>query len=308
MENTFGNFLHNNQNAHRNADTRFENADRNINRQSDNRDTHNHTPENGADNNRTRSGQNFEQVLERNFREAFEAEFRQKQRGDAFGFIKKHWFKLGLLVALLFFIVKKDWAKFDGIEGKSSEKTEKQGSKLTIAPNKSVEEVPLSIGGGLTGESNKTTAEMPTIDEEVKKAYLRRFAQVAVSERRKYGIPSSVILANALRQSFAGQRNTTVKLNNHFNLPCTFDWSSKSEKIDGECFRQYENAWVSFRDHSVFVTSGKFSVLRKLSDKDYKAWALGLQRLGYPASNDNLASELIGIIEQYELQVLDTVK
>ncbi len=308
MENTFGNFLHNNQNAHRNADTRFENADRNINRQSDNRDTHNQTPEKEGDNTRTRSGQNFEQVLERNFREAFEAEFRQKHKGNAFDFIKKHWFKLGLLVALLFFIFKKDLTKSSDIEGRNGEKTEKQGNKITSAPNTSVEEVPLSIGGGLTGESNKTTAEMPTIDEEVKKAYLRRFAQVAVSERRKYGIPSSVILANALRQSFAGQRNTTVKLNNHFNLPCTFDWSSKSEKIDGECFRQYENAWVSFRDHSVFVTSGKFSVLRKLSDKDYKAWALGLQRLGYPSSNENLANELVGIIEQYGLQKLDNVQ
>ena len=308
MENTFGNFLNNNRNVHQNADTRFENTDRHINRQSDNRDTHNHTPENGADNNRSRSGQNFEQVLERNFREAFEAEFRQKQRGDAFDFIRKHWFKLGLLVALLFFIFKRELAKTGEIDVKSGEKTEKQGSKLTITSNKSVEEVPLSIGGALTTDGNKNRAEMPTIDEEVKKAYLRRFAQVAVSERRKYGIPSSVILANALRQSFAGQRNSTLKLNNHFNLPCTFDWSSASAKIDGECFRQYENAWVSFRDHSVFVTSGKFSVLRKLSNKDYKAWALGLQRLGYPSSNDNLANELVGIIEQYGLQKLDNLQ
>ena len=308
MENTFGNFLHNNQNTHRNANTRFENTDRNINRQSDNRDTHNQTSENEADNDGTRPRQNFEQVLERNFREAFEAEFRQKQRGNAFAFIKKYWFTLGLGVAVLFLIFKKDWVKIGENDEKSSEKTEKKGSKLTITSNKSVEEVPLSIGGALTTDGNKNTAEMPTIDEEVKKAYLRRFAQVAVSERRKYGVPSSVILANALRQSFAGQRNTTLKLNNHFNLPCTFDWSSKSEKIDGECFRQYENAWVSFRDHSVFVTSGKFSVLRKLSDKDYKAWALGLQRLGYPSSNDNLARELVGIIEQYGLQKLDNVQ
>ncbi len=308
MENTFGNFLHNNQNVHRNADTRFENTDRNINRQSDNRDTHNQEPEKGSDNNRSRSGQNFEQVLERNFREAFEAEFRQKQRGNAFDFIKKYWFTLGLAVAFLFLIFKKDWVQIGGTNEKSGEKTEKQGSKLTITSNKSVEEVPLSIGGALTTDGNKNTVEMPLIDEEIKKAYLRRFAQVAVSERRKYGVPSSVILANALRQSFAGQRNATVKLNNHFNLPCSNEWSGASVRIDGDCYRQYENAWVSFRNHSVFVTSGKFSVLRQLSDKDYKAWALGLQRLGYPSSNDNFASELVGIIEQYGLQKLDNVQ
>jgi flagellum-specific peptidoglycan hydrolase FlgJ len=314
MENTFGNFLNNNQNVHRigNAETRFENADRTNNKQTDNRDTHNHAADgNGEDNNRLRSGHNFEQVLERNFREAFEAEFRQKQRSGSMDFLKKHWFKLGLVVALLFFILKKDLAKALNANGgnvEKIEKVEKQGNKLTITPNKNAEDTPLSIGGALTSDGNKQAADMPVLDEAVKRTYLKRFAQVAVSERRKYGVPASLILANALRQSFAGQRVTTAKLNNHFGLPCTFDWSGASATSEGQCWRQYENAWVSFRDHSVFVTSGKFSELRRLSDKDYKGWAKGLQRLGYPASNDNLANELIGIIEQYELQVLDSVK
>ena len=62
MENTFGNFLNNNQNAHQNGfkGSRFENAD---NPQTDNRDTHNLAPDgNGADNTRPRSGHSFEQV------------------------------------------------------------------------------------------------------------------------------------------------------------------------------------------------------------------------------------------------------
>jgi flagellum-specific peptidoglycan hydrolase FlgJ len=310
MENTFGNFLHNNQNAYRNAnaETRFENTDRNNNKQTDNRDTHNLASDsNGAENNRPRPGHSFEQVLERNFREAFEAEFRQRQHGGALDFFKKHWFKLGLAVALLFLILKKDLVKIGGFSGDNVEKTEKKGNKLTITENKNADDAPLSIVGGLTPDGNKGVVEMPTIDEDVKKAYLKRFAAVAVTERRKYGIPSSVILANALRQSFAGKREATAQLNNHFGLPCTFDWPGKSAKISGECYRQYENAWVSFRDHSVFVTSGKFSALRKFSDKDYKSWALGMQRLGYPSGDDNLASELVAIIEQYGLQQLDKV-
>jgi flagellum-specific peptidoglycan hydrolase FlgJ len=311
MENTIGNFLNNNQNVHRiaHAETRFDNLDKTNNKQTDNRDTHNLAADgNGAENNRPRAGRNFEQVLERNFREAFEAEFRQKQGGQSLEFFKKHWFKLGLVVALVFFILKNDLAKMLNFGTDSVEKTEKRGNKLTITPNNHVEDTPLSIASALTFDGNKAAAEMPTLDEATKRAYLKRFAQVAVTERRKYGVPASLILANALRQSFAGQRPATTKLNNHFGLPCTFDWSGASATISDACWRQYENAWVSYRDHSVFITSGKFSELRRLSDKDYKGWAKGLQRLGYPSGNDNLADELLGIIEQYELQVLDTVK
>lgn len=311
MENTFGNFFNNNQHVSRNSvnnafnDSRFENAD---NKQTDNRDTHNLAPDsNGADSTRPRSGHSFEQVLERNFREAFEAEFRQKQQGGAMNFVKKHWFKIGLVVALLFFILKKDLAKIGNSANENVEKTEKQGNKFTITSDKKGDDTPLSIGSALTPDGNKSVEEVPFVDEDAKRAYLKRFAQVAVSERRKYGVPSSVILANALRQSLAGKQASTTQLNNHFGLPCTFDWSGTSAKIGDNCFRQYENAWVSFRDHSVFITSGKFSALRKLGSTDYKGWALGLQRLGYPSNNDNLASELVGIIEQYGLQQLDKV-
>jgi flagellum-specific peptidoglycan hydrolase FlgJ len=311
MENTFGNFLNNNQNVHRigSADTRFDNMDRANNKLTDSHDTHNHTPDGrdvGAP--QKRAGNNFEQVLERNFREAFEAEFRQKHRGNSVEFLKKHWFKVGLAVALLFFILKRDLTKAFNFGGENAEKTEQKGNKLTITSNKKTDDAPLSILGGLTADGNKSATEMPAIDETLKRTYLKRFAQVAVTERRKYGVPASLILANALRQSFAGQRNATTKLNNHFGLPCTFDWSGASATVNGDCFRQYENAWVSFRDHSVFVTSGKFSELRRLNNQDYKGWATGLQRLGYPSANDNLARELVGIIEQYELQQLDKIQ
>jgi flagellum-specific peptidoglycan hydrolase FlgJ len=311
MENTFGNFLHNNQNVHRSAyaDMRFENSDRASNKQTDNRDTHNPASDgNGAENKRPLSGHHFEQVLERNFREAFEAEFRQKQNGNALDFLKIHWFKIGLAVALLFFILKKDFTKSLNSKEESVEKIEKKGNKLTITSSKATEDTPLSIGGALTSDGNKSIGAMPELDDEVKRNYLKRFAPVAVSERRKYGVPASLILAHAMRQSFAGQRGTTAKLNNHFGLPCTFDWSGATASSNGQCWRQYENAWVSFRDHSVFVTTGKFSELKRLSDKDYKGWAKGLQRLGYPSSNDNLANELIDIVEQYGLQQLDSVK
>lgn len=135
---------------------------------------------------------------------------------------------------------------------------------------------------------NQTTqidslVEEKGVEKSTERDYLRRFCQVAANERRKYGIPASVILANALRQSKAGNSDMTVHLNNHSGLPCTFDCSEKGNNH----FRQYQNAWESFRDHSLFITSGKFSELKKYAENDYKNWALGLQRLGYPSNNDN---------------------
>ena len=179
MENTFGNFLNNNQNAHRNGlnDNRFENAD---NKQTDNRDTHNLAPDgNSADNIRPRSGHSFEQVLERNFREAFEAEFRQKQQGGGLDFFKKHWFKVGLIVALLILIFKKDLGKIGIFSSENAEKIEKQGNKFTIASDKKGDDTPLSMGSALTTDGSKNVVEVPIMDEESKRTYLKRFVKRA---------------------------------------------------------------------------------------------------------------------------------
>ena len=75
--------------------------------------------------------------------------------------------------------------------------------------------------------------------------------------------------------------------------------------MENDCYRRYEKAWTSFRDHSVFVTSGKFSDLRRCGETNFKDWAKGLERLGYPSTGGHLADDLIKIIETYQLERLD---
>ena len=220
-------------------------------------------------------------------------------------YVSRHWFKLSLLLLIIIACFRKDLSlsvRFNS--EKENKKVElKKDTKITAAAtNEKASSTPLSIIEGFLSKGGKNE-EFPEIDEDTKISFLKRFAQVAVAEQKKYGIPASIVLANALRQSFAGKRELTLKSNNHFALPCTFDWTGGNEQMGSECYRKYENAWLSFRDHSIFVTSGKFSDLR--NSKDYKAWAKGLQSLGYPSGSDNLAEDLIKIIEKYGLNNLD---
>ena len=225
-------------------------------------------------------------------------------------YARKHWFKLSLLMLILFACFRKELS-FSIRMNTDSNKTEKRKAspdiKVTGAESVQTEEgTPLSILGSLF-PSKGGDDKMPEIDEATQWVYLKRFKDVAVGERKKYGIPSSIIVANALRQSFAGKRDLTLKSNNNFAIPCTLDWSGTGDNYGKNCYRRYENAWLSFRDHSIFVTSGKFSKLRNLGETNYKAWAKGLQNLGYPSGGENLAEELIKIIETYELTKLDTL-
>ena len=218
-------------------------------------------------------------------------------------YCREHWFKLSLLALILVFLYKKELSVNFKI-GSKEPKKEIKDNKITIATNNPTEEVPLSIFSS-GGTFRRKMEEMPTIEEATKIAYLKRFAQVAVAERRKFGIPASIILANALRHSYAGQRDFSTRSNNHFGLPCTVDWVGAGDKYGDDCMRRYESAWASFRDHSNVLNSEKFANLKQFGDKDYKAWAKGLQDNGYPSNSAHLADDLIKIIDTYRLYQLD---
>jgi flagellum-specific peptidoglycan hydrolase FlgJ len=231
---------------------------------------------------------------------------------QVFDYAKKHWFKISLLILMAIACLKKDLSlsfRMNTDKTKQQLRTtnkESLDSKITAAAGESLETTPLSIVGNLFSSDTKKE-EWANIDEETKKGFLRRFHQVAVAERKKYGIPASIILANALLQSYAGKRDVTLKNYNHFSLPCSFEWKGEGEKFGDKCYRKYENAWTSFRDHSVFITTGKFAKLRNYNNYDYKLWANGLEKLGYPSDINHLGDKLIEIIEKYELEQLDTM-
>ena len=245
-------------------------------------------------------------------------------------YIRNHWFKLGVIAIALFVILKKDLSfnlnlntpirqKIDRekqplpVEQQQKEVTQERftennsDKEITPAnPSPVTDKFDLSPSFRSYSNDGQTASErLATVDDEVKEKYIKRFAKVVITERQKYGIPSSIILANALLHSSAGRSALSINGNNHFNIKCSTDWSGEGDRIDGECYRNYENAWTSFRDHSLYITTGPFSKLRSLPSDDYKAWAKALEKNEF-SDEPKLAKQLIQLIEHYELHILDT--
>ena len=134
------------------------------------------------------------------------------------------------------------------------------------------------------------------------------YKQIAIRQMNQYGIPASIIMAQACLESGNGNSRLAVKANNHFGIKC-HNWNGKriyhNDDERGECFRKYTEAEDSFKDHSEFLRNGRrYQSLFDLKKTDYKAWAHGLKAAGY-ATNPQYANLLIEIIEKNELYKLD---
>jgi flagellum-specific peptidoglycan hydrolase FlgJ len=141
--------------------------------------------------------------------------------------------------------------------------------------------------------------------------YIEIYKKVAQSNMKQYGIPASIILGQAILESGSGTGALSSQANNHFGIKCHKDWLGESVKYDddsiAECFRKYDKAADSFRDHALFLTGrSRYSSLFKLEKTDYKAWAKGLKAAGY-ATDVQYPTKLIGIIERFQLYKYDDV-
>lgn len=253
------------------------------------------------------------------------------QRLTTFG--KRYWFHL-VLLGLFAFWCKRNYLsqkpppaeptqhRFDPPPLQLPQGSYTKGEEKKVADESNTKSTPLSITNVLAlpnpKEETKTknsATETPTKSTQIKnfddisvQSFCKRFEQTAITERKKFGIPSSIILANAILHSHAGKRNLTIEANNHFALRATTDWRGKVIRSKRKNYRQYETAWLSFRDHSLFLSSGKYALLSKQhSPTDYKNWARAIQRLGFATDIPNLADELVKTIEKYQLQKFDVM-
>ena len=140
--------------------------------------------------------------------------------------------------------------------------------------------------------------------------YVKRFAKVAQVESEKYGIPASIKLAQALLESDAGDSRLARSNNNHFGIKC---FSRKCAK--GHCsnftddthkdfFKKYGSAWLSFRDHSLFLQRKRYRHLKKIPVTDYEGWARGLKEAGY-ATDRSYSEKLTAIVRTLNLDDYD---
>src|SRR5579862_1465852 len=137
-------------------------------------------------------------------------------------------------------------------------------------------------------------------------AYINAYHEIAISEMQRSGIPASITLAQGIHETEAGTSELVKKSNNHFGIKCKETWTGSVVYHDdderGECFRSYDKAEDSYRDHSDFLReSARYAFLFKLDPMDYHAWAYGLKKAGY-ATNLRYSQILIKLIEDYGLQ------
>ena len=238
-------------------------------------------------------------------------------------FVRQNWLKLAAALVLIFILLKKDLSfninlrspvrpnqeqvqpSQQAKEEKTEERfTEHRKASPTNADNGSVELFELPVFGKGSKTRARAVDKLSAVSEEIKQGYLKRFTKVALSESDKFGIPASIILANGLLHSLAGTSERTQSGENHFAIRCSEDWKGDTIEQEGACYRQYDNAWTSFRDHSLYITTGKFSTLRKLEPHDYKAWAKALEKGKY-SDEPHLSRQLLQVIDEFGLDRLD---
>ncbi len=210
-------------------------------------------------------------------------------------FFTRYWFSIGLVLVISLSVSKR-------VEYSKGYKTDLKSAKSpTIAKHAKLVAVKTSI---LPNQIKEPVIKSPnrrmefTIQEQKNHSkFIQRFSKVAVEEMEIYGIPASIILAHALLESNGktGKDNTG---NNFFNLPCK---NRSSSKI---CYQKYETAWLSFRGHSKYLTTGKFKYLSRIPKSNLENWTKSIQAIAYPNQIDyNL--QLLDIIQLYQLDLLD---
>lgn len=160
-----------------------------------------------------------------------------------------------------------------------------------------------------TQTSSSTPKTMVTSD--LINGYVFHYKDIAMSNMRNYGIPASIILAQGILESAAGQSKLATTANNHFGIKCYKDWKGETTNHDDdsiqECFRKYKTPQESYQDHADILSKRtRYATLFSLKKGDYKAWAKGLKAAGY-ATDPNYPEKLINYIERYHLDQYDNL-
>src|SRR5258707_13053321 len=84
--------------------------------------------------------------------------------------------------------------------------------------------------------------------------YINNYKELAVSEMQRTGVPASIILAQGIHETEAGNSDLVKKSNNHFGIKCKDEWTGERVYHDddarGEWFGSYPTSADSYKYHS----------------------------------------------------------
>ena len=143
-------------------------------------------------------------------------------------------------------------------------------------------------------------------------SYADQYAEAAMEQMKRYGIPASVTLAQGILESSNGESELSRLGNNHFGIKATASWLKNggeylvyTDDKPNEKFCKYSSVADSYEHHSKFLAnSQRYAKCFQLSPDDYKGWTKGIAKAGY-ASGMGYAAHLQDIIERNGLQKYD---
>lgn len=144
------------------------------------------------------------------------------------------------------------------------------------------------------------------------KEYTEKYAEYAMEQMRKYGIPASITLAQGILESANGQSQLARNENNHFGIKASSSWLASggayglyTDDKPNEKFCSYNSVAESYEHHSRFLKENRrYAECFRQSPDNYKAWAQELDKAGY-ATAGKYAPALISIIERNDLTKYD---
>jgi len=142
------------------------------------------------------------------------------------------------------------------------------------------------------------------------KEFVNKWKNVAIEQRKKYGIPASITLAQAALESGWGTSYLAQVGRNFFGVRCG-SWTgnkiyAKDELGPKSCYRAYDSVEESFENHSKVLTATRYSKAFEYPVTDYKNWAKEIELAGYATMiPGKYSGALIRLIESYGLDDYD---
>jgi len=142
-----------------------------------------------------------------------------------------------------------------------------------------------------------------------KEAFYEKYAQAAIEQQIKYGIPASITLAQMAIESGMGTNTLSTQYNNYFSVKKGSSWTGPvAYHLDDhsykEPFRVYGSVAECIEDHSKVLMYPVYQKnVKNLSSTDYVNWAYGIGSVY--ASEKTYANMLIEDIKDYGLSKYD---
>lgn len=159
--------------------------------------------------------------------------------------------------------------------------------------------------GGSTPSTGGVSGSVPKTGN----AFIDSIAAGAVATQKKYGVPASVTIAQAILESGWGKSSLTTKAFNYFGMKGTGPAGSVTvptkEYVNGHwitinaAFRRYHNAAESMEDHGRLLATSSYYKKAMAVRNDPRAFANALT--GVYATAPNYGATLIQLMNQYNL-------